>query len=137
MGTRATSSSILSSRSAVVSLAHGCVAGARLTVLGYRALGEPRLAARAGRRDLERLPDLQLAGIVDVVGRHQVFGLDAELLGNAGRVVAWLDDVRLLADGRARGRDGNRRSGGRRRRRTGQRGQAPPPGPPPGAQVHE
>src|SRR5256885_5700415 len=52
-------------------------------------------------RNLERLADLELLGIVDAVGRHQVFRLDFELLGDAGRVVAGFDDVRQLGSGRA------------------------------------
>src|SRR5215471_9934509 len=68
--------------------------------VGYKKVETLELVA-GGRGDLECLTDLQFLRVVDVVGGHQVFGLDVELLGDAGRTVAGFDDVRLLANRRA------------------------------------
>src|SRR5438552_11723734 len=66
-----------------------------------------------GRWDFERLPDLQLLWVLDVVGGHQIFGFDPKLLGNRRGIVACFHDVGLLPHGGARL--------GRRRRHNGNR----------------
>src|SRR5450631_2675466 len=86
-----------------------------------RGGGKGKECSVAGRRgrDLQRLADLELLWIVDVVGRNQLVGLDAKLLGDLLGVIAVLDDVGLVADRRARRRRGrgcdhDRRHGGLR-----------------------